>query len=121
MSESTSYDNLIAGTQKDLVTEPATVRVYEAFSRGALLGRLTATDKWQVCDEDAKANFNKFGIATEAVDTTSGAEVVTDVFVEGEFSENGVIFAYSDTAADWSDTLDAQGIYLRKTISVGGQ
>jgi hypothetical protein len=121
MSESTSYDNLIAGTQKNLVTEPGTVRVYESFSRGALLGRLTATGKWQVCDEDAAANFNQFGIASEAIDTTAGTEALTDIYVEGEFSENGVIFAYSDTADDWRVTLEAHNIYLRKTISVLGQ
>jgi hypothetical protein len=120
MSETLNYDNLIAGTQKDLVTMPATIRMGESFSRGALVGRLTANDKWQVLDEDAKANFNKFGIASEAIDSTAG-EVATDVFVEGEFSENGVIFSYADTAADWRDTLDAQGIYLRKTVSASGQ
>lgn len=120
-SGSLSYDNLIAGTQKNLVTEPATVRVYEAFSRGTLLGRLTATDKWQQLAESAVAGFNQFGIATEAVDTTAGAEVLTEVFVEGEFSENAVIFDYGDTAATWRDKLETQGIYLRKTISVLGQ
>lgn len=121
MSESTSYDNLIAGTQQPLVTEPATVRVYESFSRGALLGRLTATEKWQVCDEGDKANFSAFGIATEAIDTTAGTEAVTEVFVRGEFSQNAVILSYGDTVADWNDTLEAQGIFLRKTISVLGQ
>jgi len=120
MSETLSYDNLIAGTQKKLVTEPATIRMGEAFSRGQLLGRLTATDKWQTIDEDNASSCNKFGIATEAIDSTAG-EVVTDVFVEGEFSQNAVLFGYSDSVADWSDKLDAQGIYLRKTVSVLGQ
>lgn len=120
MSETLNYDNLIAGTQKPLVTEPATVRMGESFSRGQLLGRLTATDKWQTLDEDSSASFNKLGIACEAVDSTAG-EVLTEVFVEGEFSENGVIFGYSDTADDWRDKLDAQGIYLRKTLSTAGQ
>lgn len=120
MSESTSYDNLIAGVQKKPVTVPATIRMGEAFSRGALVGRLTANDKWQTIDEDNASSCNLFGIATEAVDSTAG-EVVTDVFVEGEFSQNAVILAYSDAVSDWSDKLDAQGIYLRKTVSVLGQ
>jgi hypothetical protein len=120
MSESTSYDNLIAGTQKALVTEAATVRMGEAFSRGALVGRLTSTQKWQTLDFGQIANFDKLGIATEAIDSTAG-EVVTDIFVEGEFSENGVIFAYSDTPAEWRALLDVKGIYLRKTVSVLGQ
>lgn len=120
MSESLTYDNLIAGSQKRLVTRPATIRMGEAFSRGALLGRLTATGKWQVIDEDNASSCNEFGIATEAIDSTAG-EVLTDVFVEGEFSENGVIFSYSDTADDWRETLVAHEIYLRKTVSVAGQ
>lgn len=120
MSETTSYDNLIAGTEKNLVTRAATVRMGEAFSRGALLGRLTATGKWQTIDEDNASGCNEFGIATEAIDSTAG-EVSTVLYVEGEFSENGVIFGYSDTADDWRETLMAHGIYLRKTVSVLGQ
>jgi hypothetical protein len=121
MSDSTSYDNLIAGLQKNLVTEPGTVRVYEAFSRGQLLGRLTATDKWQELKESDNANFNQFGIASEAIDTTAGVEATTSVFVEGEFDQNSVLFAYGDTADTWRDKLEAQGIYLRKAQSVAGQ
>lgn len=120
MSETTTYDNLIAGLQKNLVTESGTVRVYESFSRGALLGRLTATDKWQVIDEANASDCNQFGIASEAVDTTAGVEKVTSIYVEGQFSENAVIFAYSDTAADWRDTLEAHEIYLEKTIKTDG-
>jgi hypothetical protein len=119
-SGSLTYDNLIAGTQKQLVTRNGTVRVYESFARGALLGLLTATNKWQVIDEDGAATCSEFGIATEAVDTTAGATAVTDIFVEGEFSETAVIYAYGDTADDWREILAPKGIYLRKTISTAG-
>jgi hypothetical protein len=43
MSETFEHDNLIAGSQKAIVQTPAVVRVYESFSRGQLLGKLTAT------------------------------------------------------------------------------
>lgn len=120
MSETLTYDNLIAGTQKATVTRPATIRLGEAFSRGAILGRLTATGKYQEAQFSNAANFSSYGIATEAVDSTTG-EVVTDVFVEGEFAENGVQYFYSNTADDWREKLAVQGIYLRKTVSVNGQ
>ncbi len=120
MSETFSYENLIAGCQKDFVQRPSTVRVYEAFSRGALLGRLTATGKWQTVDEDNVASFNDFGIAVEAVDTTDGTERNTTIFVEGEFNEHAVIFAYSDTADDWRELLTPHGIYLRKSLTTAG-
>lgn len=122
MSESTSYDNLIAGTQKNLVTRPATVRTGESFSRGTLVGRLTSSGKWQVDAFANAANYSEFGIACEAVDTlTTGVEASTDVFVEGEFSENSIIYPYTDTAATWREKLASVGIYTRKTISVLGQ
>lgn len=120
MSESTSYDNLIVALQKRPVTVAGVIKAGESFSRGALLGRLTATDQWQIIDEDNASSCNDFGIATEAIDTTAGATAVTDVFVEGEFNENAVIFSYSDSIADWSDTLQSHGIYLRKSITVAG-
>lgn len=120
MSETFEYENLFAGGQKPTVNDDATVRVYESFSRGQLLGRLTATGKWQVLDFDAVANFNDFGIAAEAVDTTDGAEAKTTVYVEGEFNENHITFGYNDTAADWRAKLKDHGIYLRDSISTEG-
>jgi hypothetical protein len=121
MSESFSYDNLLAGCQKDIVNRPATIRISESFSRGALLGRLTATGKWQVLDEDSVAGFDDFGIAVEAVDTMDGTERNTTVYVEGEFNENHVIIGtYSDTADDWRELLTPHGIYLRKSVNTSG-
>ncbi len=121
MSETLSYDNLIAGSQKPLVTRPATVRVYEAFSKGQIVGRLTSTGKWQLIKFSDVANFSDYGIASEAIDTTAGVEKLTDIYVEGEFSENAVIADYSDTLDTWRETLADHGIYLRKTVSVAGQ
>ncbi len=120
MSESTSYDNLFAGLEKDPVTRPAVIRLGEAFSRGAILGRLTATGKWQEAQFSNLSNFNDIGIASEAVDSTSG-EVTTSVFVEGEFAEHAIQFFYTNTADDWREALTPHGIYLRKTVSVLGQ
>jgi hypothetical protein len=120
MSESFEFDNLIAGSQKAIVQTPGTVRISESFSRGQLLGKLTATGKWQVLDFDAIANFNDYGIAVEAVDTTDGSEDKTTVYVEGEFNENEVLFGYNDTADDWRAKLADHGIYLRKAVTTEG-
>lgn len=118
-SGSLTYDNLIAGSQKQLVTRPATFRNGEALSRGTLVGKLTATQKWQTIDFDDKSNFDEYGIATQAIDSTEG-EVVSDVFVEGEFAEGAVIIGYGDDADDWRQELADSGIYLRKTVSTAG-
>jgi hypothetical protein len=46
--------------------------------------------------------------------------VNTTVFVEGEFNENAVLFAYSDTPDDWRELLTPHGIYLRKAVNTAG-
>jgi len=120
MSETFVYDNLVAGNQRPLVNRSATIRVYEAFSRGTLLGRLTATGKWQVIAAAGVATCNDFGVATEAVDTTDGVEAVTSVYVEGEFNEDMVIYSYSNVASDWRELLTPHGIYLRTTVHTDG-
>jgi len=120
MSETLTYDNLIAGGQKKIVQTPATARVYESFSRGQILGRLTATGKWQVIDIAAIAACNLFGIAAEAVDTADGTERNFSVYTEGEFNDESVVYSYSDTVSDWKATLEAQGIYLRNPLNTSG-
>lgn len=40
MSETYNYDNLIAGSQQDIVSRPATIALGEDLSRGTLLGRV---------------------------------------------------------------------------------
>jgi hypothetical protein len=121
MSDSTSYDNLIAGTQKSLVTRPATIASGTAtFARGALLARVTATGKWTLAVHANLANYDDLGVATEDVDATA-ADVLTDAFVEGEFAEAKVAYQGADTANTWREDLTPHGIYLRKTVSVAGQ
>jgi len=119
MSESFAYDNLLAGCQKDIVQRPGTVRLGEAFSRGSILGRLTATGKWQEAQFSNLSNFSDVGIAVEAIDTTSG-ETNTTVYIEGEFNENHVIFFYGDTADTWRETLMTHGLILRKSVNTSG-
>ncbi len=119
MSETFSFENLIAGSQVAIVNRSGVVRMGESFSRGTLLGRLTATGKWQVIDEDGIATCNDFGIAVEAVDSTAG-EVNTTIYVEGEFNETSVVYSYGDTADDWREILTPHDIYLRTSISVAG-
>lgn len=120
MSESFEFDNLMAGSQKPAVQRPGTVRTYESFSRGQLVGKLTATGKWQIIDFQAVASFSEVGIAVEATDTTDGVERNATFYVEGEFNENEILFSYSDTASDWRDTLAGYGIYLRSALTTEG-
>lgn len=120
MSEEFTYDNLIAGNQKKIVNRPATAALGQSWSRGQVVARVTATGKWQTADEDATANYDDVGIATEAIDTTEG-EKNTSVYVEGEFNENAVLVQYGDAVGDWSEKLAGHGIYLRAALQTTGE
>lgn len=120
MPETNSYDNLIAGDQKDIVQRPAEFRVYESLVRGQICGRLTATGLWQKLAFASLASFSDIGITVEAVDTTDGTQRKTTVYTEGEFNEDHVTFDYGNTAADWRETLAGHGIYLRAPVATDG-
>lgn len=112
-------DNLIAGSQKPIVNDKATVALSQTWSRGQVVAKVTATGKWQIADEDATANYDDVGIAVEAVDTFGG-EKNTSVYVEGEFNENEVLVQYGDTTDDWRAKLAGHGIYLRDAMTTEG-
>lgn len=112
------YENLIAGSQKAIVQRPGTARVSESFSRGQIIGLVSG--KWQIIDITGIASCTDFGIAVDAVDTTDGEERNFSIYVEGEFNEDAVLYSYSDTAADWRETLALHGIYLRNPLNTSG-
>jgi hypothetical protein len=118
-TETFAYDNLIGGSQKPIVQRPGTVALGQTFARGGLAGLLASTGKWQACDFTDVANFSDFGIAVEAIDTTTG-ELPTTFYVEGEFNQNHVTIGYGDDYDDWRDTLAGHGIYLRDSVTTAG-
>lgn len=119
MSETLTYDNLIAGDQKKIVQRSANVALGQSWSRGQIVARVTATGLWQTADEDATANYDDVGIAVEAIDTTEGTTKTT-VYVEGEFNEDALLLSYSDTADDWREKLAGHGIYIRNPVDTSG-
>jgi hypothetical protein len=114
-----TYDNLLAGSQKPLVNVSGTAALGQAWSRGYLVGLKTSTGKWQTVDFSDVADFDDFGVASEAVDSTEG-EVVTSVFVEGQFNRDAVTIGYGDDYADWDITLRGHGIYLLAAVGTDG-
>lgn len=120
MSETYTYENLIAGSQRDIVQRPAEFDGGVVLSRGELCGRLSATGYWQEVAFAALANYSEIGVAVEAIDTTTGGRLKTTVYVEGEFNENHVIFDYGNTASTWRETLAGYGIYLRSSQNTSG-
>jgi hypothetical protein len=121
MSETFTYDNLIAGSQKKIVQIPGTIAIGQSFSRGQILGLKTSGLQWEVVDFGAVASYSDIGFAVEAVDTLSTeATTVTTIYVEGEFNENAVIIGYGDDMDDWRVTLNGHGLYLRTALTTEG-
>ena len=121
-ADSITYDNLLAGSQKDVVTRSVTINKGQLLGRGALVMRITSGGLWVEAEFSNKAAADDFGILCAPVDTLdSGATQVAEVFVEGQFADGGVSFFYGDTASTWGEYLAEQhAIYLKPTVGVGG-
>lgn len=120
MSESFSYENLLGGSQAPIVNVAATLKTGDNLPRGAIVGRVTSTGKWNEAELSALADYDQLGILAVATDA-SLADALTSVYVRGEFTEAGVTYYYGNTAADWREALAEHGIFLRASISVLGQ
>jgi len=116
MSETYTPDRLIAGDYP-LVTDEATILAGQTLSRGALLGKITASGKYQLCDSAASDGSEApQAILAEDVDA-SGGDTVAPVYLSGAFNENAVIFGGSDDADTHRAALRDLNIYLKSPVS----
>lgn len=116
MTETYSPDNLLAGDYP-AVTDIRTIVSGQNLSRGALLGKITASGKYTLCDSTASdGSENPVAILAEDCDASAGDENAL-VFLSGAFQESGVTFGGTDTAADHRDALRDLNIYLKKSVT----
>ena len=116
MSETYTPDNLIAGDYP-LVTGEAVIESGQNLSRGALLGKVTATDKFKLCDSAAAdGSENPQGTLAEDIDA-SAADQVSTYYLAGEFNEAAIIFGGSDDADTHRAVLRDLNIYLKAAVS----
>lgn len=114
------YENLIAGDQKQLVNRSGTVAIGQSWERGTLVGKLTASGFWQLCDFQAVSDYDDFGVTVETIDTLDGNTTTSSFYVEGEFNQDAITYGYGDDEDDWRETLAGHGIYLRATVATTG-
>lgn len=109
---SLTHDNLIGGDVVGAVTESITLDTGN-LTRGALLGRITATGKW-VLSLSAAADGSQTprAILAEDADATA-ADVVTIAYMSGEFNTAAMTFGAGHTAASVKDGLRGLGIFLK--------
>lgn len=112
--ESYSPDNLEAG-HLNKVTERVQILSGQNLTRGAVLGRVTASDKLvQYASDNDDGSQVPRGILIADVDATSG-DTWGDMYVTGEFNENDIGLVSGDTITRaFRQQLKDIGIHLKK-------
>ena len=116
MSETYTPDNLIA-SDYPIVTDIVTIAEADLV-RGTLLGKITATGKYVLCDTDGTDDGRRTpaAILGEAA-AASGGDVQAVIFLSGAFNADAVTFATGETAATHRAALRDLNIYLKNPVS----
>lgn len=110
--ETYSPDNLLAGDYPQ-VTESVTIASGQNLVRGSVLGKVTASGKYILCDTAAAdGSENPSMILLQDVDAST-ADADGLAAKSGEFNENAVTLGGATTAADVKDALRDLNIYLK--------
>jgi hypothetical protein len=107
-------DNLIAG-EFPRVAKTVTIAQSAALSRGAVLGKITASGKFVLSEADAEdGSETPRAILAEDVDATA-ADVQATVYLTGEFSTNAITLGDGHTVDSVYWALADVGIFLTPT------
>lgn len=112
MSETYTPDNLMAGAFP-VVTESVTITSGQNLARGSVLGKVTATGNYILCDAAAvDGSQAPTHILLQAVDASLAAAPGL-VALSGEFNEDQITLGGTTTAANVKAALRALNIYLK--------
>lgn len=115
-SESTTHDALIAGDYP-VVTEGATLISGQNLTRGALLGKITASSKLTLSLSAAgDGSETPTLILLEDCDASAGDKECL-VGLSGEYNSDAMTFGTGHTAASVKDGLRDLGIYLKTAVA----
>jgi len=110
----TTYDpdRLIAGEADDLVSEKVTIAAGADLTRGAILGKITASGKYALCDK-AAVDGSENPVAVLAEDAAAAsADAEGLIYLAGQFNESAITLAAGTAVADVKDALRDLNIYL---------
>lgn len=115
-SESFTPDQLHAG-DFPIRTLDVTIASGQNLTRGALLGKITASGKY-VLSLSAAADGSQTPVAilAEDVDATAGDKDGI-AYISGDFNEDAITYGTSHTAASVREGLRDLNIYLKKPVS----
>lgn len=115
VNETYTPDRLIAG-DFPRVTQEVTLISGQNLARGALLGKITASGKYNLSLQAAVDGSEvPVAILAEAVDA-SGGDKQCPIYESGEFNQDAVIFGTGHTAASVRAGLRALGIHLKAPV-----
>lgn len=112
-TETYSPDNLIAGDIA-LRADSVTIASSAALTRGAVLGKITASGKYILSASGAAdGSETPFAILAEDCDASGGDVTNVPVYIRGDFNSNALSFGTGHTAATVKDALRDGGIYIK--------
>src|SRR5690606_20171681 len=114
------YDNLFAGTQvQPVVADAITLAAGQGILPvGAVLGKVTATGVYKLCDSTAEDGSNEVAcILAVEVDTGAGDPVAASGWFTGEYNVNALTFGGEDTAEDHAnDPRVGVSIFFKENV-----
>lgn len=115
--ETYAPDRLVAGQNVRLVADGGTLASGQNLTRGALLGKITASGALALSLAAASDGSEvPYAILAEDTDASAGDKVCT-VYLAGEFNPNVMTFGTGHTASSVKDALRDAGIFLKTYVS----
>ena len=110
-------DQLVSGPLQ-LVTDTVTVTGTTVFTRGTVLGQITASKKYTLSVATATdGSQTPSAILVDQADTSSG-DVTGGVYLMGEFNGTRLIFDPSWSLDDLKEALRPSSIFVRDVVGI---
>jgi len=113
--ETHTPDNLLAADYP-AVTDIVTVVTGQNLTRGAVLGKITASGKYSLCDSAAADGSQAPQVILAEDCDASVADQQAPVYLSGAFQESALTFGGADTADTHRAALRDLNIYLKKSV-----
>lgn len=111
--ESFTPDKLIAGNTQ-IVTRNETLLSGQNLKRGAVVGKITASDKVTLSASAASdGSQNPYGVLLDDYDATAGDLANCGVLVQAEVNERALILGAGHTIASVKAAFRALGIFVK--------
>lgn len=111
-SDAFTPDRLIAGSGEELIARQITLITGQNLTRGAVLGKITASGKYNLSLSAAvDGSQTPDAILAEDCDATA-ADKLTIAYFTGHFNDSRVTLGAAHTVASIREGLRAKGIHL---------